>query len=198
MVKQAVERFGRLDILVNNAGMNNRKPPEAYSLAEWHEVVDTNLTSAFLCAQAAYPEMKRAGGGKIINIGSMTSIFGVPFAAPYARQPRAASSSSRKCAGDAWAKDNIQVNAVLPGWIDTDLTQAARKQVDGLHERVVAPHAGRTLGHARRFRRHRRVPRRARVGLRHRDRDPGRWRLFGAGLERPRVSRRSAPDAGSG
>ena len=137
MVKQAVERFGRLDILVNNAGMNNRKAPEAYSLAEWQEVVNTNLTSAFLCAQAAYPEMKRAGGGKIINIGSMTSIFGVPFAAPYASAKGGIVQLSRALA-TSWAKDNIQVNAVLPGWIDTDLTKAARQQVEGLHERVVA------------------------------------------------------------
>jgi 2-dehydro-3-deoxy-D-gluconate 5-dehydrogenase len=137
MVKQAVDRFGRLDILVSNAGMNNRKAPEAYSIAEWHEVVNTNLTSAFLCAQAAYPEMKRAGGGKIINIGSMTSIFGVPFAAPYASAKGGIVQLSRALA-TSWARDNIQVNAVLPGWIDTDLTRTARKQVEGLHERVVA------------------------------------------------------------
>jgi 2-dehydro-3-deoxy-D-gluconate 5-dehydrogenase len=137
MVKQAVERFGRLDILVNNAGMNNRKAPEAYTLAEWHEVVNANLTSAFLCAQAAYPEMKRAGGGKIINIGSMTSIFGVPFALPYASAKGGIVQFSRTLA-TAWAKDNIQVNAILPGWIDTDLTRTARRQIEGLHERVVA------------------------------------------------------------
>jgi 2-deoxy-D-gluconate 3-dehydrogenase len=137
LVKSTVERFGRLDILINNAGMNNRKAPEAYTLAEWHEVVNTNLTSAFLCSHAAYPEMKRAGGGKIINIGSMTSIFGVPFALPYAAAKGGIVKFSRVLA-TAWAKDNIQVNAVLPGWIDTDLTKTARQQVQGLHERVVA------------------------------------------------------------
>jgi 2-deoxy-D-gluconate 3-dehydrogenase len=137
LIKSTVEKFGRLDILVNNAGMNIRKPPETYSLAEWHEVINTNLTSAFLCAHAAYPEMKRAGGGKIINIGSMTSIFGVPFALPYASAKGGVVQFSRALA-TAWAKDNIQVNAVLPGWIDTDLTKTARQQVQGLHERVVA------------------------------------------------------------
>jgi 2-deoxy-D-gluconate 3-dehydrogenase len=137
LIKGAVDRFGRLDILVNNAGMNNRKPPETYTLAEWREVIDTNLTSAFLCSHAAYPEMKRAGGGKIINIGSMTSIFGVPFALPYASAKGGIVQFSRVLA-TAWAKDNIQVNAVLPGWIDTDLTKVARQQVQGLHERVVA------------------------------------------------------------
>jgi 2-deoxy-D-gluconate 3-dehydrogenase len=137
LVKGTVETFGRLDILINNAGMNNRKAPEAYTLAEWMEVVNTNLTSAFLCSHAAYPEMKRAGGGKIINIGSMTSIFGVPFALPYAAAKGGIVQFSRTLA-TAWAKDNIQVNAVLPGWIDTDLTKTARQQVQGLHERVVA------------------------------------------------------------
>ena len=73
-------QLGRLDILVNNAGINIRKQPQEYSLAEWHQVLDTNLTSAFVCSQAAYPHMKKAGGGKIINIGSMMSIFGASFA----------------------------------------------------------------------------------------------------------------------
>jgi len=137
LVKGTMERFGRLDILVNNAGMNIRKAPETFTLAEWREVIDTNLTSAFLCSHAAYLEMKRAGGGKIINIGSMTSIFGVPFALPYASAKGGIVQFSRVLA-TAWAKDNIQVNAVLPGWIDTDLTRTARQQVQGLHERVVA------------------------------------------------------------
>jgi 2-deoxy-D-gluconate 3-dehydrogenase len=81
--------------------------------------------------------MRRAGGGKIVNIGSMTSIFGVPFAAPYAASKGGIVQLTRALA-TAWAKDNIQVNAVLPGWIDTDLTKKARQQVDGLQERVVA------------------------------------------------------------
>src|SRR2546430_13711180 len=74
------ERFGRLDILVNNAGTNIRKPIHEYTLAEWRRVLDTNLTSAFLCSHAAYPLMKQAGGGKVINIGSMMSIFRASFA----------------------------------------------------------------------------------------------------------------------
>ena len=86
MVQAVVHRFGRLDILVNNAGTNIRKRPEEYSLEEYNTVLDTNLTSAFVCSQAAYPHMVRAGGGKIINIGSMMSIFGAAFTAPYARQ----------------------------------------------------------------------------------------------------------------
>jgi 2-deoxy-D-gluconate 3-dehydrogenase len=80
MVERTVREFGRVDILVNNAGINIRKPPHALELEEWRSVIDTNLTSAFLCSKAVYPAMKAAGGGKIINIGSMMSIFGASFA----------------------------------------------------------------------------------------------------------------------
>jgi 2-dehydro-3-deoxy-D-gluconate 5-dehydrogenase len=136
LIAAAAKKFGRLDILVNNAGTNIRKQPEDYSLEEWHTVIATNLTSAFVCAQAAYPEMVKAGAGKIINIGSMMSIFGASFATPYAASKGGMVQMTRALA-TAWAKDNIQVNAVLPGWIDTDLTRKARAQVDGLHDRVL-------------------------------------------------------------
>jgi len=137
MIAKTVERFGRLDILVNNAGTNIRKQPQEYRLQEWHTVLETNLTSAFLTSHAAYPAMLRAGGGKIINVGSMMSIFGAPFTAPYAAS-KGGIVQLTKALATAWAKDNIQVNAVLPGWIDTDLTRKAREQVPGLHDRVVA------------------------------------------------------------
>jgi 2-deoxy-D-gluconate 3-dehydrogenase len=137
MVEEAAKRLGRLDILVNNAGTNIRKRPEEYTLEEWKLVLDTNLTSAFVAAQAAYPHMKRAGGGKIVNIGSMMSIFGDFFVAPYGASKGGIVQLTRALA-TAWAKDNIQVNAVLPGWIDTALTQRARKEIAGLHERVLA------------------------------------------------------------
>jgi 2-dehydro-3-deoxy-D-gluconate 5-dehydrogenase len=137
LIDKAVARHGRLDILVNNAGTNIRKTPDQLSSAEWHTVIDTNLTSAFICTHAAYPQMKKAGRGKIINIGSMMSIFGAGFAPAYAASKGGIVQFTRACA-TAWAKENIQVNAVLPGWIDTDLTRGARRDVAGLHERVLA------------------------------------------------------------
>ena len=137
MIDQTEKRFGRLDVLVNNAGTSIRKPPEAYTAAEWHAVLDTNLTGAFLCSQAAHPVMKQSGGGKIINIGSMFALFGSAYAAPYAASKGALVQLTKSLAA-AWAADNIQVNAVLPGWIDTELTRDARQQVAGLHERVLA------------------------------------------------------------
>jgi 2-dehydro-3-deoxy-D-gluconate 5-dehydrogenase len=137
MVERALRELGRIDILVNNAGINIRKPPHALDIGEWDSVIRTNLTSAFLCSQAVYPAMKEAGGGKIINIGSMMSIFGASFTPAYAASKGGIVQFTRSCAC-AWAADNIQANAVLPGWIDTDLTKRAREQVDGLHDRVLA------------------------------------------------------------
>lgn len=136
MVADVDARCGRLDILVNNAGTNIRKPPHELSLQEWRFILDTNLTSAFLCSKAAYPVMKRGGGGKIINIGSMMSIFGAAFAPVYGASKGGIVQLTRSMAV-AWAKDNIQVNSVLPGWIDTELTQKARRDVPGLNENVL-------------------------------------------------------------
>lgn len=136
LMRETARRCGRLDILVNNAGINIRKPPEALSLAEWHQVIDTNLTSAYLCSHTAYPQLVAAGGGKIINIGSMLSIFGAGFAPAYAASKGGMVQFTKACAS-AWAKDNIQVNAILPGWIDTELTRRGREQVPGLHESVL-------------------------------------------------------------
>jgi len=136
LVKATVARFGRLDILVNNAGMNIRKPVESLALAEWRQVIDVNLTSAFLMSRACHPVMKKQGGGKVINIGSMMSIFGASFAPAYAAS-KGGMVQLTKAMAAGWAADNIQVNAVLPGWIDTELTQRARQQVEGLHESVL-------------------------------------------------------------
>ena len=137
MVERVTTEFGRIDILVNNAGINVRKPPHALAIEDWESVIDTNLTSAFLCSKAVYPAMKAAKGGKIINIGSMMSIFGASFTPAYAASKGGIVQFTRACAC-AWASDNIQANAILPGWIDTDLTERARAEVSGLNERVLA------------------------------------------------------------
>jgi 2-deoxy-D-gluconate 3-dehydrogenase len=136
MVERVRSEFGRIDILVNNAGINIRKAPQLLELEEWDSVIRTNLTSAFLCSQAVHPIMKAVGGGKIINIGSMMSIFGASFAPAYAASKGGIVQFTRSCAV-AWAADNIQANAVLPGWIDTDLTKRAREEIAGLHDKVL-------------------------------------------------------------
>jgi 2-deoxy-D-gluconate 3-dehydrogenase len=137
LFQEVMVRQGRLDILVNNAGTTVRKMPEALTLEEFRQVMDVNLTSAFLCCRAAHALMKVSGGGKVINIGSMLSLFGAPYAAAYGASKGGIVQFTRSIA-TAWAKDNIQCNAVLPGWIDTDLTRGARQQVPGLNERVLA------------------------------------------------------------
>ena len=136
-IDDAAKRLGRLDILINNAGTSIRKQPQDLSARDWHQVMGTNLTSAFLCSQAAYPHMVRGGGGKIINIGSMMSVFASAYATPYAASKGGIVQMARAMAV-AWAKDNIQVNTILPGWVDTELTRTAREQVPGLYEKVLA------------------------------------------------------------
>jgi 2-deoxy-D-gluconate 3-dehydrogenase len=137
LIENVVGDFGTCDILMNNAGMNRRKPPEQISEQEWHEILDVNLGAALFCAQAAYPHMKAAGRGKILNIGSMYSLFGAASVAAYAASKGGLVQLTRSLAC-AWAPDNIQVNAILPGWIDTDLTRRARQQVTDLHDFVLA------------------------------------------------------------
>ena len=89
---ETLAHFGAIDILFNNAGINIRKQPQDLALDEWQRVLDVNLTSAFLMSKAVYPAMKQAGGGKIVNIGSMTSIFGAASPRPM-RPARVASCS---------------------------------------------------------------------------------------------------------
>ncbi len=137
VVQRTLDQFGRIDILVNNAGVLLGKPPEAYSLEEWHSIIDTNLTGAFIGAQAVFPEMKRQGGGKIINIASLTATFGSPFNVPYTASKGGILQLTRGLAA-AWAMHNIQVNAISPGWIDTDLATGIRARVPGFDEKVVA------------------------------------------------------------
>lgn len=136
LVAETVEALGGLDILIANAGTNIRKRPEEYSLEEWHYLMDTNLTSVFQGCQAAYPAMKARGGGKIVTIGSMTSIFGFEMAPIYSASKGAVVQLTKSLAA-AWADDQIQVNCILPGWIDTELTRRARAALTGLEERVV-------------------------------------------------------------
>ena len=136
MVEEVVSTLGGIDILVNNAGTSIRKRPEDLVEAEWHHVIDTNLTSAFLCSKACYPIMKSAGAGKILNNGSMTSLFGSPWSTAYASS-KGGMVQLTKALATAWAPDNIQVNCFLPGWINTDLTIQARKDMPDLHEHVL-------------------------------------------------------------
>ena len=121
MVSQSLDAFGQVDILINNAGISVRKQPQEISAEEWDGVVDVNLRAAFLASKAVYPHMKEQGGGKIINIGSMFSLFGSDWVAPYSASKGGLVQLTKSLAA-AWASDNVQVNAILPGWFMTELT----------------------------------------------------------------------------
>ena len=135
---EAIQKdLGRIDILVNNAGINIRNLPQDYKVSDWDQVIAANLRSSFLCSKSVYPAMKAAGGGKIINIGSMTSIFGGAKLPAYGASKGGVVQLTQSLAV-AWAKENIQVNAILPGWIDTELTRQARIDIPDLNETVIA------------------------------------------------------------
>jgi len=136
-VKKAIDEFGKITILVNNAGVNIRKLPQEYTVDEWDWIMNTNLRGAFLCAKTVYPSMKAAGGGKIINIGSMTSLFGLGRTLVYACSKMGILSLTYSLAL-AWVNDNIQVNAILPGWIKTPLTANIQKAFPNIEEFIKA------------------------------------------------------------
>jgi 2-deoxy-D-gluconate 3-dehydrogenase len=136
VVTEANNGLGRIDILFNNAGISIRGLPQDLTPEDWHKVMDVNLTSAFLMSKAVYPHMRQIGG-KIINIGSMTSYFGASYGSPNATSKGGIVQLTKSLAL-AWATDNIQVNALLPGWFETQLTDGARAHVPGLYERVLA------------------------------------------------------------
>ncbi|HWE36205.1 MAG TPA: glucose 1-dehydrogenase [Isosphaeraceae bacterium] len=136
-VVEVADRFGRIDILINNAGINIRKLPDELTLDEWRVILETNLTSVFVVSRAVQPHLKAAGRGKVVNIGSMASVFGTSYAAPYASSKGGVVQLTKSLAL-AWAPDRINVNAILPGWFDTELTRGARRQFPEMHDRVVA------------------------------------------------------------
>jgi 2-dehydro-3-deoxy-D-gluconate 5-dehydrogenase len=136
-VEQAEKHFGSVDILVNNAGMNIRRDAEQYTQAEWDQIISTNLSSAFHCSQAVHGAFLRAKGGKILNIGSMLSLFGTTFAAGYAASKGGIVQLGRALAVE-WADHNIQVNTLLPGWIETELTAQAKELFPDLEAGILS------------------------------------------------------------
>lgn len=137
MVQNTINHFGKIDILVNNAGIGIRNLPHEYDLADWNKVIDINLTGAFLCSKAVYPSMKVQGSGKVINIGSMTSIFGLDWAVAYASS-KGGIVQLTKTLAVSWAKDGIQANSILPGWIHTELTQGIKDNFQTRYDHILS------------------------------------------------------------
>lgn len=117
------ERVGPLDILVNNAGMQLRAPLLEFTDSDWHRILDTNLTSAFLVGREAARRMTKRGHGKIVNICSLQSEVARPGIAPYAATKGALKMLTKGMCAD-WGPQGVQVNGLGPGYIETELTQA--------------------------------------------------------------------------
>lgn len=117
-VSQAHEQFGALDILVNNAGCNVRKPALDVSWDEWNLILDTNLRGPFFVAQAVAKKMTAAGRGRIINIGSVTSVAGYAGLGPYGASRGGIKQLTMSLAAD-WGPHGVTVNCLAPGWFKT-------------------------------------------------------------------------------
>tara|TARA_R110000787_G_scaffold70220_1_gene156118 strand:+ start:252 stop:1019 length:768 start_codon:yes stop_codon:yes gene_type:complete len=120
MVRETVDHFGRVDILVNNAAISWGIHPDKMTLDEWNNFIAVNLTSCFLTCRACFPEMVKAGGGKIINVGSIITKLGFGKLVHYAAAKGGMDHMTQSLA-QGWGKHNIQVNAVLPGLVDTEM-----------------------------------------------------------------------------
>jgi NAD(P)-dependent dehydrogenase (short-subunit alcohol dehydrogenase family) len=122
LVDEARGKLGRIDILINCAGMNRRKPAETFTEDDFESIVGVNQRAAFFICEAVFPIMKGQGGGKIVNIGSMTSYIGVGNVGIYG-MTKAALAQLTKTLAVEWAEHNIQVNCLAPGFIKTPLTE---------------------------------------------------------------------------
>ncbi len=123
MAQQAAQAFDRIDILVNNAGCNIRKRALDVSWDDWNRVLDTNLRGPFFVAQAVARGMVERGYGRIINIGSLTSVFGYAGIGPYCASRGGIRQLTMSLADD-WGPSGVTVNCLAPGWFYTDQTAA--------------------------------------------------------------------------
>ncbi|MGV8953238.1 MAG: SDR family NAD(P)-dependent oxidoreductase [Cypionkella sp.] len=131
LVRLAEERFGKLDILVNNAGILTDATLVETTEEDWDRTIDVNLKGTFLGCKYAIPAMQRAGGGSIVNIGSVNSFVGEPLHVAYCAS-KGGVLLITKCAAIEYAKDKIRANAVCPGWIDTPMNTEYIENLGGL------------------------------------------------------------------
>ncbi|WP_016693535.1 SDR family NAD(P)-dependent oxidoreductase [Rhodococcus rhodochrous] len=144
MVEATVETFGRVDILVNNSGILATRPLVEQSTAEWDSVIDTNLRGTFLATRAAGRHFLAQKSGKVVNIASNFALQGVANHAAYSASKGAVITFTRAMAME-WAKYNVQVNAIAPGYFATDLNAEMRADENTL-EKVVRAIPARRLG----------------------------------------------------
>ena len=141
-VQAAVSSFGKLDILVNNAGVSLRFGVEQTSAQEWDAVMDVNVKGVFLGTKAAIPEMRKSGGGSIINISSIYGLVGSATSAAY-HASKGAVRVFNKSTAIQYAFENIRANSVHPGFVDSPMTQAFHDNPEIHDERVAKMPLGR-------------------------------------------------------
>ncbi len=122
-VQAVVAKYGKLDVLVNNAGISSRTGVEETTVESWDQVMDVNAKGVFLGTKAAIPEMRKAGGGSIINISSVYGIVGSGGSAGY-HASKGAVRLFTKSAAVQYAREGIRVNSVHPGYVDSPMTNA--------------------------------------------------------------------------
>jgi 3-oxoacyl-[acyl-carrier protein] reductase len=123
LIEAALERWGRLDVLVNNAGITDDAPLLRLKPEQWHRVIETDLTSVFLCCRAALPAMRRQRYGRIVNVGSLAGLAGNVGQTNYAAAKAGLIGFTRALAREV-AADGITANVVAPGYIDTELVES--------------------------------------------------------------------------
>lgn len=138
-VAQTGQRFGRIDVLLNNAGIAMNQPTLTLSAADWRRAIDINLNGVFYCAQAAARRMVEQGGGVILNTASMYGLAAAPERAAYCAS-KAAVVMLTKVLAVEWAKSNVRVNAIAPGYVQTalvdQLVRDGRMDIDALTMRT--------------------------------------------------------------
>ena len=144
MVAQTLKIYGKLDILLNSAGIAMRLPVAELPEEDWHRCLDVNLNGVFLCAKAAIPAMQKNGGGSIINMSSIYGIVGADVRAAYVASKGAVTNLTRGMALD-YAEDNIRVNCICPGFVETPLVAGVIKTPDE-YQKLANKHPMRRLG----------------------------------------------------
>ena len=130
LVEGVVKAFGRIDFLFNNAGMIHRAPAEEFPLEQWEEMIKVNLTGPFLLSQAVARHMIEKGiKGSIVNTSSLIAVFGGVTVPSYAATKGCLTQLTKSMCND-WAKYGIRVNAIGPGWVKTDMTEAVQNNPD--------------------------------------------------------------------